>query len=144
MSNVLAAKRSATGTRRSDGADAEIVEFDGDRYRKHPNGGGLVALTAIVGPGVYVAPRAMIQGRAVVVGAVRLFDEAVVEESAIVAGCCTLRNQSHVGGEAVLRGNVVLADQARADGAARLSGNVALRHFAHVRVGNLSGAVTVS
>ena len=97
MSNALTATGSATVTWRPEEAEAEIIEFDGDRYWKHHNGGGLVALTAIVGHGVHVAPRAMIRGRAVVVGAVRLFDEAVVEESAIVAGCCTLRNRSSVG-----------------------------------------------
>lgn len=144
MSNVLAAEGSVTETRRTVETGAEVIELDGERYLRHRNGGGLIAVIAIVGRGVYVAPRAIIRGRAVVVGAVRLFDEAVVEESAIVAGCCTLRNHASVGGEAVLRGNVLLADVARVDGVARVSGSVKLRHFAHVSNGTFSGGITIS
>lgn len=144
MSNALAAIGGATPNTRFDAGEPEIVEIAGERYRRHRFGGGLVALTATVGSGVYVAPHAIVRGRAVVVGAVRLFDEAIVEEFAIVAGCCTLKNRSSVGGEAVLRGNVVLADLARVDGCARLGGNIKLRHFAHVNAGSFSGAMTVS
>lgn len=121
-----------------------VISIEGNAYRPHPNGGGMVALTALVSPNVYVGPRAMIRDRAVVVGGVRLFDESIVEEKAVVAGRCTLRGKSRVSGEAVLRDNVTMHDAARADGLVRISGSVKLRHFAHVSIGNMTGGITIS
>lgn len=144
MSIAIAATSGASRTSWFDISESESMEIAGERFRRHRVGGGWVSLTATVGAGVYVAPRAMIRGRAVVVGAVRLFDEAVVEEAGIVAGCCTLRNRSSVGGEAILRGNVSLADMARVDGIARVGGSVTLRHFARVSGGSFSGSLTIS
>lgn len=144
MNHAPAIEGSTTDMARIDKADTEDVEVDGILYRKHRLGGGLVAHTATVGPRVYVAPRAMIRGRSVVLDAVRLFDEAIVEESAIVVGCCTLHNSASIGGEAVLRGSVSLADRARVDGIARLSGSLKLKYFAHVSSGNIGGGITIS
>lgn len=121
-----------------------VVEISGERFRVHENGGGLVAMTATVARTVYVAKNARIRDRAIVVGAVRLFDQSVVEEGAIVADSCTLRGDSSVGGEAVVRGGVTLAGRARIDGDARVSGGVHLQYFAHISRGVFSGGMTVN
>lgn len=123
--------------------DEDIVDVRTEHYRIHQNGGGLVALTAHVADSVYVAPRATIKDRAIVVGSVRLFDRAVIEDQAVVADACTLRGESSVGGEAILRGSVQLSHEARADGNARLSGGLHLQHFARVSQGTLAGGMTV-
>jgi hypothetical protein len=123
--------------------DHEIVDVRTEHYRIHQNGGGLVALTAHVAPSVYVAPRAIVKDRAIVVGSVRLFDRAVIEDQAVVADACTLRGDSSVGGEAILRGSVQLNHEARVDGTARLSGGLQLQYFARVSQGTLAGGMTV-
>lgn len=121
-----------------------MIVIDGVRYRQHQLGGGLVAVTAYVAPGVRVAPQAIVRGHAVVVGAVRLFGRVVVEENAVVTGSCTLRDDASVGGDAIVRGSVTLADHARADGYVRLGGSVKLRHFAHVSAGIITGGMTIT
>lgn len=93
--------------------DEDTVDIRTEQYRTHQNEGGLVGLTAHVAASVYVAPKAIIKDRAIVVGSVRLFDRAVIEDSAVVADSCTLRGDSSVGGEAILRGSVQLSHEAR-------------------------------
>lgn len=113
-------------------------------YRTHPSGGGLVAVTAYVGPNVLVDKQAMIKGRAVVVGSVRLFGQAVIEDDAVVTDFCTLRDKSSIGGRAIVRGGVQLADRARIEGSAHISGGVLLQHFARINQGIFSGSLTVA
>ncbi|WP_339619548.1 hypothetical protein [uncultured Salinibacterium sp.] len=120
------------------------IEIADATYRTHPTGGGLVAITAHVGPSVYVDRCAMIKGRAVVVGSVRLFGKAVIEEDAVVTDFCTLRDKSSIGGRAIVRGGVQLADNARVDGLAHISGGVLLQHFARISQGIFSGSMTVA
>jgi len=120
------------------------IRIDDAEYRTHPSGGGLVAITAQVGPNVLVDKHAMIKGRAIVVGSVRLFGQAVIEEDAVVTDFCTLRDQSSIGGRAVVRGSVQLADRARIEGSAHISGGVLLQHFARIKQGVFSGSMTVA
>jgi len=121
-----------------------VISIGNERFRVHPHGGGLVSLTAFVTPGVFVGPHASVKGRAIVVGAVRLFDRSVVEGSAIVGDSCTLREESSIGGEAVVRRQVTLTGHARIDGDARVNGGVLLQYYAHISRGVLSGAMTIS
>lgn len=123
---------------------ANLIEPGDSRYRVHPNGGGLVALTAHVGDHVFLDKHAVVRDRAIVVGAVRLFGYSVIEGNAIVADYCTLRGRSSVGGEAVVRGRVTLSHDARIDGTARVSGSVVVQHFGHVKQGSFAGTLTVT
>lgn len=120
------------------------VTIGGERYYPHQNGGGLVSVRAVVAPGVYVGPYAMIKDSAIVVGSVRLFDHSKIEGAAVVADMATLRDHASVGGEALVRGQVTLAHHARIDGDARVNGGVLLQHFAHISRGVLSGGMTVN
>lgn len=124
--------------------DDSIISIDDEPYRRHPRGGGLVALSSDVAGSVYVAPHAVVRGCAVLAGMVRLFDRTVVEDSAVIVGMCTLRDRSRVSGEAILRGGVQVWDDAHVDGLARLTGNIKVRHHAHVSMGNLTGSMTIS
>ena len=124
--------------------DEAFVEVAGEKYREHPNGGGLVAVSATVAPNVYVGPHAMVKDRAIVVGSVRLFDRSIVEGASIVADMGTLRDDASIGGDAIVRGQVTLAHHARVDGDARVNGGVLLQHFAYISRGVLSGGMTVN
>lgn len=113
------------------------------QFRPHPTGGGLVAVTAHVGPHVYVGKCATIKGRAIVVGSVRLFGQAIIEDEAVVTDFCTLRERSSIGGRAIVRGGVQLAGCARIEGTAHISGGVLLQHFARISQGFFGGSLTV-
>lgn len=121
----------------------DAVEIDGQRYRPHSNGGGLVAVTAFVGAYVYVEKTAMVKDSAVVVGGVRILDRAIVEGQAAIADRCQLSHDSRVGGFATLTGSVTLRRHARASGIARLEGGVRLDYYAHVVRGHLTGTLLV-
>lgn len=127
-------------------ADVQVVRrpaVGAVRYSLHPNGGGRVASTASVGPGVYIAPTAEVLDSAVVTGAVRLFGRSRIEGQAIVVGSCTLRDDASVGGDAVIRGNVTMVGYSRVEGLARVSGGVRLEHRALISVGAVVGSFTV-
>lgn len=124
--------------------EATRINIDGELYRPHPHGGGLVAVTAHVGSNVLVDKGAMIKGRAVVVGLVRLFGQAFIEEDAVVTDYCTLHEQSSIGGRAIVRGGVHLSHNARIEGTAHVTGAVRLQHFARINQGSFSGSMTVN
>jgi carbonic anhydrase/acetyltransferase-like protein (isoleucine patch superfamily) len=93
---------------------AEPMEFDfGDGggpvpARKHPNGGGWVANTALADDSVYVGPGAMV------------YQNATLHDRVVVFG------ESRVYGDATLEDSVTLYQGVRVFGNAELCGNVAL------------------
>ena len=70
--------------------------------RRHPNGGGFVALTAIVTETVYVGPKAKVLDRAKVWGEVRMDDQAVVRGDAQVSGSVHLGGKTKVSDTTVI------------------------------------------
>ena len=121
----------------------ELIELDGQAYRHHPYGGGLVAVTAFAAREALICPNAIVKDFAVVVGSVRLFNQARVEEHAVVSDRCTLRDDAVVAGQAILRGSVLMTDQAYVGGSACLNGAVKLQYFARVTDGDLRGNQTI-
>ena len=65
----------------------ELETDDGTvvRYRRHDNGGGLVAQTASVDPSAYVAETAWVDPGALVSGGVRVGAHVWIEAGAVVA-----------------------------------------------------------
>lgn len=122
---------------------ADEIVIDGTRYRPHPNGGGLVAVTAFVGSGVFVAETARVSGRAIVLDAVRLLDRAVVSGNAVVADRCELRGESRVEGFATVLGKATLRRRAHIDGTARLEGMILVDYVAHISHGHLVGPLSI-
>ena len=79
-----------------------IVEVGGIRYRRHANGGGLVAETATVASRVFVGCEARITGNATVRGDVRLYGETEIGDNANVYGqygAIILRHRYRIGGD---------------------------------------------
>lgn len=122
--------------------DDEIV-IEGNRYRPHPNGGGLVSVTAFVGSRVFVAETARVEDRAIVLDTVRVLDRAVIAGNAIVADRCELRGDSRVGGFATLLGMVTLRRHAHVEGTARLEGTILVDYVAHISRGHLFGRLSI-
>jgi carbonic anhydrase/acetyltransferase-like protein (isoleucine patch superfamily) len=117
---------------------ADLVEVDGELYRRHPMGGGLVSITATVANDARVDVNAMVKHRAVVGSGVRLFHDSVVEGSAVVVGMTTLRDRSRVGEEAFVRG-AMLRDDAYVGGISRIVGLVSVEQNARLIDLDLSG-----
>lgn len=67
--------------------------------RSHPNGGGWVADTAQVAASVYVGPRAIVRGRSVITGEVRIDGTAWVEDATISGRVVIDGNANVYGGE---------------------------------------------
>ncbi|RRJ85686.1 hypothetical protein EG850_12245 [Gulosibacter macacae] len=124
--------------------DSDLVVIDGETYRHHRFGGGLVAVTATVGPHVYVAPGARIRGHAIVDGAVRLFHTAVIEDHAIVTGLVTLRGESSIGGSAFVKGGILLYGTARVAGTAFLIGTIRVNDGVVITDGDVRGRFTLA
>lgn len=83
----------------NEGRFSDVLVSDGARYRRHPNGGGLVAETAEVALTAYVGPFALVQGYAKVQGSARIEDHAVVKHNAIV------KNNAQIFGDARVFGD---------------------------------------
>lgn len=122
---------------------AEEVHVDGVRYRPHPNGGGLVAITAYVGSNVFVDTHARVEDEAIVVGSVRILDRAIVCGNATLDGRCSLAGDSVVGGYATLTEMVTLRKHARVGGTARLHGGILLDYHAYITRGELFGPLSI-
>jgi Fe-S oxidoreductase len=69
-----------------DGTEFSYLGPDGVRYRRHENGGGLVARTALVAPTVHVGPVTRVFGRAELSDNVRLTGRAEVGGSVRASG----------------------------------------------------------
>lgn len=87
--------------------------------RPHPNGGGLVAVTAWVDPLAYVGRDACVMGNARIFGAPRIEGGAIVRDNAVVEGRPVISEQAvvadfaRVSGEAVVRGAAKVIDKAQ-------------------------------
>ncbi len=92
-------------------------------YVPHSNGGGLVASTATVELGVYIAPNAIVKGNAKVTGNAKILDYAVVEGSAQVSGNAVIAGYGIVAENAIVSGNARVDDCASVMGRANVSGN---------------------
>jgi UDP-3-O-[3-hydroxymyristoyl] glucosamine N-acyltransferase len=108
------------------------IEIDGEIFAPHENGGGLVAVTAIVEASVYVGPDARVRGYAELRGKVRLTHHAVVEGNAKLSGDCVLRNEARASEDCELTGRVVLVKHAHIGGSARLFGPLYIGYFAYI------------
>lgn len=131
----------------SDGVPAalstDVVTTDGRQYRPHPNGGGLVELTAFVAPTVFVGPNARVEELAIVLGQAEIRDNAVVGGHALVADRCIIGKKSRVGGRAVLREHVWMRHSARVDGNAVLIGAVTVEYTRHINAGTFIGTMLI-
>lgn len=124
---------------------ALFVEHEGDFYRPHPNGGGLVALTANVDLRVFVGAHAMIKDTASVHGDYFIVDTAVVGGSACLIGGGRLKDAAVVDGRARLEGFIVVAGQARVSGDALVRGRIFLKYNAYIAgTSRLLGELLVS
>jgi len=121
----------------------DAVEIDGNYYRPHINGGGLVAVTAYVAASAYVESTAMVKDNAVVLDAVRIRHRAIAEHFARISGQCELMHDSRVSGFAMLSGKVALQRRSRVSGHARVEGSVRLDYQAHVTRGHIIGSFLI-
>lgn len=110
----------------------KLYTRNGENCFAHINGGGLVALTALVQHSVFVAEGAAVLGHSVVRDEVRLEDHAVIEGNAHVSGRSKLRHESRVSGNAVLEGRVTMYRHAHVGENAYLRGMISLDYFAFV------------
>ncbi|MFZ4893316.1 hypothetical protein ACL9RL_02580 [Plantibacter sp. Mn2098] len=124
-------------------APPELICIDGEFYRRHKFGGGLVAVTAKVAPSAYVDRRAMVRGHAVLLGTARLFGEAIAEDHAVLGGMTTLRDRARVGGEAILISGVIVREDAYVGGKTCLEGPIVVEGKAQVIDVNLRGRLTL-
>ncbi|MRG59412.1 transferase [Agromyces sp. CFH 90414] len=99
--------------RREEHVGIHYVEFEDDagvlrRYRKHPNGRGLVATTAKVDPSAFVDPTAYVDPGAEVHQHASIGPGGWVDRDAIVAERASVGVNAHVGRRAVVGRNAVL------------------------------------
>lgn len=120
--------------------------------RRHINGKGWVAKTAVVEDSVYVGPRAEVFHRAYVAGNVRIEGNVRIHGAATIhgsKGAIRLKQAAQVYGEAVIRDNVEMHGQARVFGRAHVSGgsrlfdNVMVCDCAQIISGTITGRVSV-
>lgn len=90
--------------------------------RRHINGKGWVANTAVVEDSVYVGPTSEVFQRAYVAGKARLEGKARVSGTATIHGNVLLKQHAQVYGEAVIRDNTTIGETARVCGRAHISG----------------------
>lgn len=112
-----------SSTRTATQEPEDLIEIDGDYYRRHRSGGGLVSVTALVSPSARIDREAMVKHHAVIGANVRLFHRSVVEDLAVVIGMTTLREDSRIGGNAVVNG-VNLRGNAYVGGSSQLEGPI--------------------
>lgn len=95
--------------------------------RRHPKGGGWVALTAKVDDTVYVGRNAMVFGNARVTGNAkimndaRVYGDATVSGDAVVKDFAIVRGNAKVSGGAIVRGNAIIEGSKRVGGSQRVS-----------------------
>lgn len=90
-------------------------------FKPHPNGGGMVAVSAKVAPTAYVAPGA------------RVLDEAQVLDSARILDSAVIRGRAKVSEKAIVGGSAVVTDEARVSGEAQVFGGATIANRAHVK-----------
>lgn len=122
--------------------------------RRHVNGKGWVANTAVVEDSVYIGPHARVFNSAYVVGNVRLEGKASVSGGATVSNKLqtplVIKQHGHVYGQAVVRDAVLISGQARVCGSAHISGlsrlfdNVVVSDCAQIIASSLIGTAAVS
>lgn len=109
--------------------DISVLDEDivlGIELYQHPNGGGLVAETAIVEPSVYIAPTAAVLGNAIVRGNVKLYHFSEISGNATVSGNVILAKNAKIAGNAFVHGNIKVGDDSIIEGNAIVKGNVTL------------------
>ena len=95
----------------------------------HPNGGGLVAPTAVVENSVYVGPNAVVCGTARVTDNVRLEDRvevsgmAQISDSVVVKGDARIGERANVSGSCFIYGNAYIGGSARVQDRVEVFGN---------------------
>ncbi len=95
-------------------------------FRPHPNGGGMVAVSAKVAPTAYVAPGAKVLEEAQVLDSARILDSAVVRgraivsEKATIAGSAVVFEEAKVSGEAIVHGGATISGSAHVKDRARV------------------------
>lgn len=101
--------------------------------RVHPNGGGIVALTADVAPTVYIGAGCTVSGGAKVCGHARIVGRVQINGDISADGVSVLiEDHAIVAGSAKISGKVLIRDRAEVRDNAQLSGAVAVMHRAHV------------
>lgn len=121
--------------------DEELVEYDGELYRRHWYG-GLVALTAMVDERAMIAKGARVSGRARVHASARLFHDSVVEDDAHIGPLVTLRENARIGGSAILTMGTIVRGDAYVGGTSVITG-CTIEGRARVIDVTLSGAYTL-
>lgn len=118
--------------------------------RRHINGKGWIANTAVVEDSVYVGPNSEVFNNACVSGRVRLEGNARVHGSAVVSGEVIIKQHAQIYGQAVVHDLVMLHDFARITGRAhvtgrtRMFGNSLITDSAQVNGCTLTGLVEIS
>jgi len=113
--------------------------------RRHPNGGGMVALSASVDPSVFLSSDSMVFGHAQVRGNVRITGGASIQGDLLPGGISTLiEDDVKIVGAVKIRGAVLLRNSANIRGPVWMSGTVQVMHHATV-AGNtrLEGDVVI-
>ncbi len=111
----------------------------------HPNGGGLVAITAHVEPSVYLAKGVEVFGHAKLTGNVRVSGRVRISGDYFPCGMSTLiEDDVTISGEVVIEGFVLLRDRVSVRDRAQLRGAVRAMHSVVVcQNARLSGDITL-
>lgn len=108
-------------------------------FHFHPNGGGLVEDTAVVGVSAFVGPEARVLGQALVSHKATICDRAVVSGKAWVGNTAAVYDNAWVGENAIVSGdarvfdNTHVFENARVEGSARVYGKAKVFGSAIVR-----------
>lgn len=118
--------------------------------RRHINGKGWVANTAVVEDSVYVGPTSEVFQRAYVAGKVRLEGKARVSGTATINGNVLIKQHAQVYGEAVIRDNTTIGETARVcgrahvSGGSRIHGNAIVSDCAQIISGIITGRAAIN
>ena len=121
--------------------DGQIRQVKG---RRHPLGGGFVALSAHVDASVYVGPEAAVLDKAQAQGAAWIWDKAILYGQAVIKDHAQMRNKALVGeqatlsdyavveGKAHIKGHAVLKDDSKVGGRAVVTDHAQVREHGQV------------
>lgn len=88
-------------------------------WKKHGNGGGLVATTAYADASVYISPDSKVYGnakildRAQLLDNCRIYDNVIIRDDAVIADDAVVAHNALISGDALVSGNAIITGHAR-------------------------------
>lgn len=126
-------------------AVGEAMMSEYKEYKRHKNGGGLVATTAMVCSDCYIGQNAKVSGNARVLGKAAVFDRANVYGEATVYGSAKISGDALVFGSALVGEKATVCEDAVLYGNAMVSGCATISGYAEISgSGKVRGSAIVS